>query len=376
MNILFFNKRYNMEIDSIRKRHGRAFHIPRELSRRGHKVINIVADYKTKGDVWLFSENRAHWFVVPIFFKKLHYIPRLFRYISIIKTAVKSDRPDIVIASSDAVNIVIGFLLAKILGVCFVADAKDDYSSFALTKKLPFLEFIYYWVLKNADLVTCVSSSLHDFLMGKGVRNIIILKNGVPNGFEAKISKLDARRNFNLPEEKYLIGSAGSLRSERNIEIILEAFEKLAKKTSIAHLVLAGPRDKSFVFSGNYSNLIYDMGIIEPDEVPVFLAALDLGLILNSDSDFGNFCYPQKYNEMLACGLPIAAADVGIFSNGETNEGIVFTFDPNDPDDLYSKLISYIQSGGVEKNEREKPEFFWSDRVAALDQCLAKMLGC
>ena len=38
---------------------------------------------------------------------------------------------------------------------------------------------------------------------------------------------------------------------------------------------------------------------------------LDVGVVYNRKSDFGDFCFPQKFYEVLACQIPIVAADVG-----------------------------------------------------------------
>jgi glycosyltransferase involved in cell wall biosynthesis len=45
--------------------------------------------------------------------------------------------------------------------------------------------------------------------------------------------------------------------------------------------------------------------------VPRFFSALDLGVVCILDTAFGRYSFPQKAYEMLACGIPIAAADVG-----------------------------------------------------------------
>jgi glycosyltransferase involved in cell wall biosynthesis len=43
--------------------------------------------------------------------------------------------------------------------------------------------------------------------------------------------------------------------------------------------------------------------------------ALDVGAICIRDTAFGRYCFPQKAYEMLACRLPVAAADVGAMSH-------------------------------------------------------------
>jgi hypothetical protein len=47
------------------------------------------------------------------------------------------------------------------------------------------------------------------------------------------------------------------------------------------------------------------------DRVAELFCALDVGAICVLDTPFGRYCFPQKAYEMLACGLPVAAADLG-----------------------------------------------------------------
>jgi glycosyltransferase involved in cell wall biosynthesis len=41
------------------------------------------------------------------------------------------------------------------------------------------------------------------------------------------------------------------------------------------------------------------------------LNALDVAVICNRENDFGRFCFPQKAREIMACHVPLVAAQVG-----------------------------------------------------------------
>jgi glycosyltransferase involved in cell wall biosynthesis len=54
----------------------------------------------------------------------------------------------------------------------------------------------------------------------------------------------------------------------------------------------------------------HSLGYRPPDEVPKILNSLDLLLVVNQPSDFGNYSYPAKLYEAMACQIPVVAAAV------------------------------------------------------------------
>lgn len=352
-----------MDIDSIGHRHGRAFHLPLELSNLGHNVTSVVIDYRTSGPVFSYTEGAASWVVVPMLYRWLH-IPRLLRYFNIIRHELKKNAPDVIIAGSDAANVVAGFMLSKITKTKFISDVKDDYSTFAMTKRIPLLEVLYYYALRNADAVSCVSDELIDFLKAKHVNQTFLVENAVSESFNKHATKEDSRKKLGLPKDKFLIGTAGSLRNDRNIGTLLLAFRELINARPDIGFVVAGPRDDDFKFSERDS--FYDLGIIPPNEVDCLFSALDLGIILGSNSNFCNRCFPQKYNEMLACGLPIGAANVGVFSKNPAPPGVAFVFTPNSHLDLAQKIIEFERFGNTAINTNTPK--YWSNQAKVIEK--------
>jgi glycosyltransferase involved in cell wall biosynthesis len=88
---------------------------------------------------------------------------------------------------------------------------------------------------------------------------------------------------------------------------LFKAFKKLKHKYKNIFLALAGPRNFNIPVDDN----IIDMGILKYDDVPIFLNTLDLAIICNIKNKFGEFCFPQKANEIMACDIPLISANVG-----------------------------------------------------------------
>ena len=89
--------------------------------------------------------------------------------------------------------------------------------------------------------------------------------------------------------------------------MLFQSFRLLASKYGNLHLAVAGPRDVRIPAHPR----IHDMGVLEYKKIPTFFNALDIGIICNRAGAFGSYCFPQKAREMMACGLPIVAAEVG-----------------------------------------------------------------
>ncbi|MCI5223962.1 MAG: Do family serine endopeptidase [Candidatus Electrothrix sp. AR4] len=119
-------------------------------------------------------------------------------------------------------------------------------------------------------------------------------------------------KKFGLPVNAKLIGTAGSLGSSRGIEVLFKAANNLTAEDPSIHLIVAGQLESGMVLPKG-ANIHY-LGKLDYNQVPILFNALNVGIICNRESSFGRYCFPQKAYEMMACGLPVVAADVGAMS--------------------------------------------------------------
>jgi len=113
-----------------------------------------------------------------------------------------------------------------------------------------------------------------------------------------------------LPESGLLIGTAGALSSIRGIDILIRAFGRMSEGNGDLYLVLAGPVDRGLYLPK--SGRIRYLGELPHADVGHLFNALDVGVICNRRDQFAEYCFPQKFYEMIACRLPVVAADVGV----------------------------------------------------------------
>jgi glycosyltransferase involved in cell wall biosynthesis len=310
MRIAFLCKRRYMSKDVIDDRYARLYEIPSQLARRGHDVLGLCLGYydETEGD-WLHEAGpgRLRW----IARSRSRMSPAaLLGYPKQALAILRAFSPDVVIGASDAPHVVFGSWLAGRLGVPYAADLYDNFESFGLSR-LPGLIPLFRRAVRNADLVSCTSDALADYVRETYRSNGAVLS--LPSTVDKSVfhprDRAACRRGLALPLDAKLVGTAGGLHSDKGVGVLYKAFDRLQRAGTDAELVLAGPTDgKLAVPSGGR---VHYLGLLPHARVAELFAALDIGVIYVRDTPFGRYCFPQKAYEMAACGLTIAAADVG-----------------------------------------------------------------
>lgn len=133
--------------------------------------------------------------------------------------------------------------------------------------------------------------------------------------------------------------------------------------------MLAGPKDSTLDRFPNQG--ISYLGILPTEEVPLFWNALDVAIVSNKDSEFGCYCYPQKLQEIVACGVPLVASRVG-----EVAELLRDYPDclakPDSPAALAERIASQIRENiRVDRNQVRT----WEQRAAELSEFFETVLA-
>lgn len=296
--------------DLLDDRFGRLSELALGLADLGHEVTGALLSYstcpegeyriksrKTGEEVSWHSFNAGH--VKPFGFA---------RFARSALHLARAFKPDLVVASSDTFYIVLGWRLARRVGVPFVADLYDNYESFS-SARIPGLLPLYRYAVKAADGAMCISQPLAAYLRASCGRAgpTIVVENAIDGEVFHHRDRAECRRRLGLPEGALIVGTAGALYRNRNIEVLLRAFDILIGRRDDVVLALAGPRD---IEIPDHPQIHYS-GVLDWHDVAVFVNALDVGVICNRDSAFGIFCFPQKAYEMIGCEIPICAAAVG-----------------------------------------------------------------
>lgn len=302
MKILALCKRQYTGKDLLDDRYGRLHELPVHLAGLGASLDVLVLSYRRKPGVFR-EEANLRWHGAGFL-----------SWPGALRRIIRQSRPEVILASSDAIHVILGSLLGRILSIPVVVDLYDDYEAFGLTR-IPSLTGAYRKAYGSAALIITVSQSLADVLASRHTTlpPICVIRNGVPPSFACPLSKAEARRQLGLPAHGKLIGTAGALSHTRGIADLFTAWQEISAQDIEATLVIAGPRDKDLAIPAT-ANVI-DLGQLPHDRIPALFHALDVGIVCNKPSRFGQSCHPQKLAEMIACALPVVAADVGEVSH-------------------------------------------------------------
>ena len=123
------------------------------------------------------------------------------------------------------------------------------------------------------------------------------------------MDKAACRKQLGLPDDALLVGAAGEISNYRGADMMYRAFTERSAELDGVQLVVAGYRTKDTAIPAQ-SN-IRDLGVLASKDVPAFLNSLDVVVIYNRSSTFGDYCFPQKFYEALACQVPPVIANVG-----------------------------------------------------------------
>lgn len=310
MRILVLSKRQYMNKDLIDDRYGRFRELPLALSSLGHDVFGMCLSYRIRNEGTFVDGEKSTRVFWHLF--NLHRLSPFGtkNYWNALDRISLELQPDLVWACSDAIHAILGIKVARRLKASLVIDLYDNFESYPLTQ-IPGISMSFHRALQHADGITCVSQPLARYLKDYDscTRPVKVIENAVPEGIFYPMDRTASRRKLGLPQVGIFIGTAGAISKSRGIETLFKAFEILARERSDIHLVLAGACDKDITLP--QSSRVHYLGMLPMNKVPVFLSSLNVSVICNRESAFGKYCFPQKFYESVACGLPVVAAATG-----------------------------------------------------------------
>ena len=358
-----------MNHDVILDRYGRLYQLPNELSLLGHDVHCRCLSYRKTGPCHTVhreqsgAAGRLNWHSADagIFGWKIpHYIKKQ-------TGEIRSLQPDVILGSSDVLHAVIARRLAHVTNTPYFLDLYDNYESFGMSR-IPGIKRGYLKALRDADGVFTVSNSLRQRIRKMAPdTSVTTIESTISAGGFIPSGQAEARQALGLPLGRILIGTAGSLSTNRGTEHLYQAFFTVRETFADACLVLAGPPGDNP--PPKHPDIIY-LGALPHVSVPLFFNALDVAVICMKNDDFGKYAFPQKAYEILACQVPVVCAAVGALQ--ELLHGYQdCLYAPDDSSDLAKKIRNQIEARIIPAI----PIPNWKDQAQKMEKVLSEIIA-
>ncbi len=330
MKFICFAKRRPQQKDLVTRPYGRFYYLPYLLAQRGHDVSVALLDYKPDRPL-VFNKGGVQWSCKSVFNWKSS------GYFGTINSLIRKNRPDWIVGFSDTYYGILAAHFGQKYGIPFAIDAYDNYESY-----LPWckpLHLLWRTAIKKADAVTAAGPQLAQYLNRFRPHNKvhIVPMAADPTGFKP-LNKRQCRNRLNLPQDKKLIGYCGSMNQNRGLQTAFSAYELVRREYPDSLLILSGHRLAKTRLPATARHL----GYLPDDLIPILLNCMDVLLIPNNLTKFGNFSYPVKLYEAMACQIPVVATATEPAKWILNNEKQHLAH-PGDADDMAQKIVNVLQ---------------------------------
>jgi glycosyltransferase involved in cell wall biosynthesis len=292
--ILFLSKRFPQGKDLLNCPYGRFYHLPKWLSEQNLSCRVHLLSYKritNQKNTW----NNIEVLSCDALTNPLSYVQETIDYI-------KKEKPDWIVGFSDTYFGILAASLGKLFGIKIWIDAYDNYESYILWAKP--LHWAWRSALTEANLLTAAGPQLLALLAqsNQQAKKLVIPMAADPHFLPT--DKKTAKQYFDFNSHQPVIGFCGSLIASRNPQLLLQTFAKIKQLRSEVQLIISGKTDL------DPPQGVHSLGYLPEKDMPILMNSLDLLLVPAGDNAFGQYAYPIKIYEALACHTAVVACDL------------------------------------------------------------------
>lgn len=258
------------------------------------------------------------------------------------REVIEIEKPDLIHSHSPVLNAIPALRVARKLRLpvvyeirAFWEDAAVDHGTYKEGSwKYRLLSWIETWVCHKVDRIAILCRGLRNELIKRGIpeEKITVVFNGVdPDDFRA--CELDAKYQeaWNLDGKK-VIAFIGSFYRYEGIDLLVEAFARLAAARSDMILLLVGGGEVEAELKRQVRQLDIEEKVVMPgriphDQIAGVYASVDILAYPRYRMRLTELVTPLKPLEAMAAGKAVVASDVGghreLIQHGKT--GLLFT---------------------------------------------------
>jgi glycosyltransferase involved in cell wall biosynthesis len=265
-------------------------------------------------------------------------------------SVVRKSRPKVIHAHNGRTAL-ISVLVSKILGCKVVATQHflepAHVSSTGILGKVK--RVLHQWVGRQLDHRICVSNAAFVSMkhrgdtIGKCAESYTVIHNGIDvKNVLSGVTKMrdEVRSEFRIGASTKLVSCAARLESEKNIDVLIDAFKIVVEQVTNATLIIMGEGSQRIDLQQRITDLrLTDKVILAgfQSDVHSIIAASDVFVLPAANEPFGLVLL-----EAMSLGVPTIAASSGgpleIIDDGVTG----FLFRPNNPESLSKQLLHVL----------------------------------
>lgn len=340
-----------------------AYHISKELARRGHSVTEYTSDMRDK---YIRITNG----VKEIHGVKVHRFqtigPMATREMKFFVTPAIIQKVKNEIHSFDIIHIheyrsfqnIIVHHYARKGGVPYVLQAHGSLPRIMAKQRLKWSYDVFcgYKLLRDASKVIALSQMEAEQYKGMGVpeEKIKVIPNGIDLSEYANLPpKGGFKKKFDVQEDKKIILYLGRIHRTKGIDFLVKAYAHLFNEmeNDDAILVITGPDD------GYLHEIQALIKTLEIERDVLITGPLYGRNKLEAYVDANVYVLPSRYEtfpmgllEAYACGKPVIASKIGELKNLVIDEATGLLFEPRNVEQLVKSMISLLD----DPNKAEK----------------------
>ncbi len=236
------------------------------------------------------------------------------------------------------------WLLARWKRVPFLFEVRDLWPAFAVAVgvlRQPVLirasEWLERFLYRHADRLMVNSPGFIEHVQSRGGRQVELVPNGADTTmFDPSLDGADFRRQNGL-EGKFVALYAGAHGMSNDLDILLEAAERLRDRPEIRIVLLGDGKEKPGLQARAAEKGLQNVLFVPPlpkNVMPHALAAADACIAILKPIELYQTVYPNKVFDYMAAGRPVILAIDGVIRQVVENAGAGVAVPPGDPQAL------------------------------------------
>jgi phosphatidylinositol alpha 1,6-mannosyltransferase len=262
-------------------------------------------------------------------------------------------QPDVIHVATEFALGITGLKVARHLNVPVIASAHTDYDKYAARYGVDWVLRAGWrylrWFYGQSHRVLCPSRIYQEHLHSRGVTHTGIWSRGVdPSCFHPRFRSDTYRRSIGVEPGDLLVTYIGRIAREKNLGLLLEAWDLLAPERGSARLALVGRGPLETDIRRRGIPGVHVAGLLDGRPLSTAYASADIFAFPSATETFGN-----SLLEAMGSGLPSLVAAAGGVLEFAQHGGNAWLVEPNSVGAIAQGLRRLLLDAGLRRRLSE-----------------------